>query len=448
MRSRIRAILRSLCDLYLPSKLFNYIQEIGLKSKNSRTRSESLDELGGLIQRYGVNVCVPTKSFPVIAVHIGDRDSSVRNAAINALLQAYLLTDEIVFKQIGRLSEKDKSMLQEKFRRAKPPPAPEPEAEEETVVKFSFQKKLQQQVSEDVHHERNGHHVDVEEPFPVVEPDIPPAKPHASATTGLRRPLLNSGKFGLPPPTRITQTMAAEPPAPSEEVGLANYPNIVEPQHQPERMPPAQPRSFAYRGGANAASLPQVRAPQHNPSKNKGIDRDALCAAIDNGDSIRSIVALKQLESYLASDPSSLFPYVNNIVRSITLKSHLAMTQAETPEQVKLCKHLVNCLVQIFSVVDLALSVSLESLSPCIQELLVRMLDQHLQSWDSGPQIVRALNMLMMRIIDNANKNDNFTYVFHLFYDNSISVRAFAVHFLLFFLRLQVSRCSSLVELF
>lgn len=75
--------------------------------------SECLEELGGLIEGYGMNVCQPTpaKSLKEIAVHIGDRDTSVRNAALNTVVAVYNVCGDQVYKLIGNVS-------------AAPPPRP------------------------------------------------------------------------------------------------------------------------------------------------------------------------------------------------------------------------------------------------------------------------------------------------------------------------------------
>ena len=58
--------------------------------------AECLEELGSLIQVYGMNVCQPTppKAIAAIAAQIGDRDNGVRNAALNAVVEAYFLVGE------------------------------------------------------------------------------------------------------------------------------------------------------------------------------------------------------------------------------------------------------------------------------------------------------------------------------------------------------------------
>lgn len=93
----------------------------GLKSKNARQRTECLDELGYLIETYGMSACQPTPQVALkeIARNIADRDNSVRSAALNCVVQAYFLIDEKVYKLIGQLNEKDLSMLDERIKRAK-----------------------------------------------------------------------------------------------------------------------------------------------------------------------------------------------------------------------------------------------------------------------------------------------------------------------------------------
>lgn len=116
MRTRIRNILDSLCRIYPASKLFNYLLDSASKSKNAKARAECLEEVGALIQRNGISVMLPDKSLPLIAAHIGDRDSGVRNAALNAVAQAYILMGDAVFKFVSRLGEKEKDMLEERLK--------------------------------------------------------------------------------------------------------------------------------------------------------------------------------------------------------------------------------------------------------------------------------------------------------------------------------------------
>lgn len=98
----------------------------GIKTKNARQRTgktfkpihfvqilfyycvslECLEELGNLIEEFGIAVCQPTPSIALkeVAKQIADRDNSVRNAALNCITQAYFQEGEKVYKLIGHVS--------------------------------------------------------------------------------------------------------------------------------------------------------------------------------------------------------------------------------------------------------------------------------------------------------------------------------------------------------
>ena len=67
---------------------------------------ECLEEMGCLIEQYGVNICQPSpaQALKAIAAQIGDRDNGVRNAALNSVVTAYMLLGENVYKFVGHVS--------------------------------------------------------------------------------------------------------------------------------------------------------------------------------------------------------------------------------------------------------------------------------------------------------------------------------------------------------
>lgn len=79
VRNGVRSLFRQICLTYPFTKVFSCIME-GLKSKNARQRTECLDELGYLIETYGMGACQPSAQIALkeIARHIADRDNSVR----------------------------------------------------------------------------------------------------------------------------------------------------------------------------------------------------------------------------------------------------------------------------------------------------------------------------------------------------------------------------------
>lgn len=66
---------------------------------------ECLEELGCLIEGFGIAVCQPSPSVALkeVAKQIADRDNAVRNAALNCIVHAYCQEGEKVYKLIGQV---------------------------------------------------------------------------------------------------------------------------------------------------------------------------------------------------------------------------------------------------------------------------------------------------------------------------------------------------------
>ena len=105
VRKAIRIILKSICKVYPSQKLFPFIVD-GLKSKNAKQRTECLEEIGSLIDIYGINVCQPSpaQAMKVVAQQIGDRDNSVRSAALNTVVIGHGILGETIYKYLGNVS--------------------------------------------------------------------------------------------------------------------------------------------------------------------------------------------------------------------------------------------------------------------------------------------------------------------------------------------------------
>lgn len=149
-RERVSFQVWTSSSIGLPKGLF----DADLLILSGRPSAECLEELGCLVGQCGLSVFQQTaaKSLREIAVHIGDRDTGVRNAALNTVVAAYNVCGEQVYKLIGQvshlistlfvfllsarvhsvdksyiyirqLSEKDMSMLEERIKRSAKKPS-------------------------------------------------------------------------------------------------------------------------------------------------------------------------------------------------------------------------------------------------------------------------------------------------------------------------------------
>ena len=64
-----------------------------------------MEELGSLIEGYGISVCQPNPSVALkeVAKQIADRDNAVRSAALNCIVHAYFQEGDKVYKLIGQV---------------------------------------------------------------------------------------------------------------------------------------------------------------------------------------------------------------------------------------------------------------------------------------------------------------------------------------------------------
>ncbi|KAJ1562829.1 Microtubule-associated protein, microtubule dynamics during spindle orientation [Nowakowskiella sp. JEL0078] len=398
IRTKIRSILKQFCRIYPASKLFLYLLQ-GLESKNARTRIECLTELAALVQRNGLQVCNPSKALPVVAGQISDRDAGVRNAAISVITQAYLLVGDGVYKLVGRINEKDKSLLEEKLKRLPPIPL-------NSVLR---------RTSDDVNNDNVPSRIPSSPvttrraaqgspPMMAAIPTIivPPANTQTTFSLDLDK--LNLPKYSNASALARTNTLRTVVYSASDQSNelsaskTVSFNNEVQVRRMSENDPNLQPK--------HAPPAPRER----------DLMMDITITQLTSGDAYTSINALKQLERTLSSTPETLLPHLNEIVSAITLQIRIAYTSADLSVAgvFRLCKHLVNVLVQIFTDVKLARALGKNQLHQCCQELLNRLLDPSLQAFENGSQLSRALNVLMVRILENCIRNDSFSVLLEI----------------------------------
>ncbi|XP_048524005.1 protein mini spindles [Dendroctonus ponderosae] len=118
VRNGVKSLLKQITAVFPVSRLCVYVME-GVKSKNARQRAECLEVMGSMIERYGVTVCQPSPAICLkeVAKQISDRDNSVRNAALNCVVQVFNIVGEKVYKMVGNISDKDMSLLEERIKR-------------------------------------------------------------------------------------------------------------------------------------------------------------------------------------------------------------------------------------------------------------------------------------------------------------------------------------------
>ncbi|KAK3536056.1 hypothetical protein QTP70_026011 [Hemibagrus guttatus] len=392
VRKDVRAILTMLCTVYSPSKMFPFLME-GSKSKNAKQRSECLDELGCLIENNGMNVCQPTpaKSLKDIAVHIGDRDTSVRNAALNTVVAAYNVCGDQVFKLIGNLSEKDMSMLEERIKRsAKKAPAvstkqekaqrEQPSNPNATFLRKSAQEevpnKLNQARSQNAHSEHTA-------------PSIPK-------------------EF------QLDLDMIE-----NDHTRVSDFPDLV--QHkldellEPVMIPEPKIRSIS---------------PHFDDLHNSTASTiNFVISQVASGDINTSIQALAQIDEVLRQEDKAeamsghidQFLIATFMQLRLIYNTHMADDRLDKKDIFKLYSCIIGNMLSLFSMESLAREASMGVLKDLMHGLITLMLDSRVEDIEDGQQLIRSVNLLVVRVLEKSDQTNILSALLVLLQDSLIT---------------------------
>ncbi|XP_042209858.1 cytoskeleton-associated protein 5-like isoform X3 [Homarus americanus] len=410
IRGPARNIAKLICNIYPASKVSPYMLE-GLKAKNARQRAECLEAIGNLIEVYGMPVCQPSPGVALkeIAKQIADRDNSVRNAALNGLVQVYFREGEKVFKLVGNLSDKDMSLLEERIKRA---------AKNRPVIKK-----------------------------PPVEPEVPTVRGGGAASGRLNRVIPTPAQ---PAPAIVrdressaggdqsslikrlrNQHQSTNPATPFKiDYGLIEKllenDNTDRPQYNIEEIPDMAsilnykpvcptPASKLTRPGFSSVPRPLSSA---SPIESEGAAHaiNMVISQVGTPDANTVITALSQLDEVLQSEERcyELAPHIDQLLIVATLQYRLVLnTKMANPnvnkeECIKIYRSLTNCLMMIFNNKQLGTKATRDVLRDVVHVLIHILLDPRLTQLEDGPQIIRAINVLVVRIVEKAQ----FTHVF------------------------------------
>jgi len=118
VRQLVKKIVSQTSTISVPSKIFPIILE-ALDSKNSRQKAECLTLANTFLEYFGPNIAAdPNRAMKTIASCIAERDSNARNAALNCIVTVYRKIGDQVFTMVGNLNPKEKVMLDERIKRS------------------------------------------------------------------------------------------------------------------------------------------------------------------------------------------------------------------------------------------------------------------------------------------------------------------------------------------
>ncbi|XP_063045140.1 cytoskeleton-associated protein 5-like [Engraulis encrasicolus] len=374
VRKDVRAIMRSLCNVYPASKIFPFLMD-GTKSKNSKQRAECLDELGSLITSFGMNVCqqAGNKSLKEIASHIGDRDTSVRNAALNTVVTAYNACGEQVYKLIGNLSEKDMSMLEERIKRsskAAAPTAPKP------IVEKGRRTSVRKPALDETTSKASSTLLCVPE-----EPQAPPAVPEVFK--------LDFAQFESDP--------NFDAPVGMPQLTLHDW---EDPLLQPVQMPVLKSKQLG------------VALSHEDPQATTDSTMNFVITQVASTDIETSIQALAQLDEVLRREGKAevMVGHVDQFLIVVLmqlqrLSGYLGDQHMPRQDLFRLYSCLIGTMLSLVGV-DLVREGSAAVLKDLTRSLISLIVDPRVDKGEDGAQLTRSLHLLLGHLLQKADPNN------------------------------------------
>ncbi|XP_016113974.1 cytoskeleton-associated protein 5 isoform X1 [Sinocyclocheilus grahami] len=400
VRKDVRAILTMLCKVYAASKVFPFLME-GTKSKNSKQRSECLEELGCLIENFGMNVCQPTpaKALKEIAVHIGDRDTTVRNASLNTVLAAYNACGDQVFKLIGNLSEKEMSMLEERIKRsAKKTPAASakqerPQREHPTNPSATFLRKpVQEEVPNKLRIMYRTYRIQARAQHAHLE-QLAPSIPKEFQ--------LDLDVF------ENNHTCASDIP----DLVQHKLEEVLEPVMIPERKMSSVSPHFDDIHNSTASTI------------------NFVISQVASGDINTSIQALAQIDEVLrqVDKAEAMSGHIDQFLIATFMQlrliynTHMADDRLDNKDIFKLYSCIIGNMLSLFSMESLAREASMGVLKDLMHGLITLMLDSRVEDIEDGQQLIRSVNLLVVRVLEKSDQSNVLSALLVLLQDSLIS---------------------------
>uniref|UniRef100_A0A8D0DHF2 Cytoskeleton associated protein 5 n=1 Tax=Sander lucioperca TaxID=283035 RepID=A0A8D0DHF2_SANLU len=394
VRKDVRAILTMLCKVYPASKVFPFLMD-GTKSKNSKQRAECLEELGCLIEGYGMNVCQPTpaKSLKEIAIHIGDRDTSVRNAALNTVVAVYNVCGDQVYKLIGNLSEKDMSMLEERIKRSAKKTVAAP-------AKPSATERSQKE------HPTNPNATFLRKPLQDDPNKLNQARQNAQHS--------ESSHPSIPKEFQLDLDMIE-----MDQNRVCELPDLV--QHKLDEL--LEPIMIPE---------PKMRAisPHFDDLHNSTSSTiNFVISQVASGDINNSIQALAQIDEVLRQEDKAevmsghidQFLIATFMQLRLIYSTHMADDRLDKRDIIKLYSCIIGNMLSLFSMESLAREASMGVLKDLMHGLITLMLDARVEDIEDGQQVIRSVNMLVTRVLEKSDQTNVISALLVLLQDSLVT---------------------------
>ncbi|KAJ1020613.1 hypothetical protein NDA16_004006 [Ustilago loliicola] len=407
-RDRIREIFRKMTFIFPPSKLLTSYLENGLPSKNARVRTECLNEVGYVFSKNGLQVCSPSRTLPVIAKQISDRDASVRTAALSAIGEAYKIIGDEVYKLVGSLPGKEMSMLEERLKRTTAPSSSGAIASAASAARPAAARSA------------IGRAAPRASVVPAAGSSSPARLSTGPPSSRLARPGSTLPSAATAPPAGVRSRL----PAPGAAAGAVRRESTMGlPRATRSSTGVPSPRASMLRAPAEAAARPtsviaqdrdELLADELPEEEDDELSVDQAINLVVSNDIEQSVLALKHVEAFIREEEPQLISHVDQL--AIVLSKQ--MQRAFSPDSgdfgnERLKKHLLVVSTSLFDKNrvwedgrTLGSYLSRSALIPLLTVLLQQLIHSTSRTDDPTAQNEsKFLNVIVLRCFSACNLN-------------------------------------------
>lgn len=445
VRGLHRDVLHGVCAIFSTSRVLDYLTA-GLGSKNSRTKVEICDAMAAVVEKDGVPVLTASKSKPMLSIAstLKERDGTLRTAALGVIEEVWAQEGaDTLWKLLGKIDGREKDMVDDRLKRS----SRQAGASQPTVLNSSLA--TDNAVDEDHSHYQNqnltpemvtgggsgGGYVNIKGHGTAAAGELAYSRPAFTPPNALDMTPPTALKTGVVTAMEIDGMTPYHPPHAANASALA-FAGTQQQQQQsmtpvPRALPPTptpqtfqSPHMMALNTKTASSPIPatgpddlafeqrwsEYLATMASPSLPTAVNATKqLCAEIMNvADPATMPPASRRIRVVMGSSAERLFNVV--LAQLVQIFDEAAKeAEAGTAPSSRGCKFALNVMLQGMSVEEIAGGLPQGTLRRAISLLLCRLVDERgLLMFEEGTTLVRAVNVLIAKMLDSANRNYSF----------------------------------------
>ncbi|XP_062439029.1 cytoskeleton-associated protein 5-like [Rhea pennata] len=379
----VHTVLKRICLVYPASKVFGFLME-GVKSKNAKQQAGCLEQVGYLIEVYGLNICEssPDKALKRIAAFLKDDNSSVCSAALNIMVLVCKTHGEAMFRMVGNLPEKHMKMLGQ----------------------------IAEQTS--------------------TKPAVSPAqhlceKSQQASTTRSEITYQQAGDA----PSKLELTCSQGGNVDTVDVTPQTLPPDLD-QHE-SRLVTKKSNRFKLKNIIHLDTIPEyqtlpISSDTDNTCHNIVLTINSLICHISSGDTDTSIQAMVKIEQILRGNDKveTMSGHINEFLEATIEQLKFIHQQKEAKEKMEkdqvilLCSCIIQAMMSLFQEERLAQEASIEVLKDVIHNLITLMLHSLVGDLEEDQKFIQSINLLLKRILEKSDQTRIFRTLLKLLQDN------------------------------